>query len=88
MYDPTPICIPCKKEMRCLKNSVSVLYLFEDGEPYKIHHADLYECVEKCGNRQLKGFSTLGVESWQPEWEYTMINRNRLEPEYQIEVRN
>jgi hypothetical protein len=46
--------------MRCKKNSVTVEELTEDGSPYKLWDADLYECVE-CGVEIIVGFARLPI---------------------------
>src|SRR5262245_8632103 len=45
----------CGRFMRVKQNSVTVEELTEDGSPYKLFDADLYECVE-CGHEIITGF--------------------------------
>ena len=45
----------CGRFMRVKQNSVTVEELLEDGQPYKLWDADLFECVE-CGVEIISGF--------------------------------
>jgi hypothetical protein len=54
--------------MRVKQNSVTVEELLEDGAPYKLWDADLYECDE-CGNSVITGFGRMPwAEHWQPTY--------------------
>lgn len=69
----------CGRFMRVKKNSVTVEELLEDGEPYKLWDADLYECQE-CGAQIITGFGREPMaEHWQPD--YT-AQRERFQPVY------
>ena len=45
----------CGRFMRPKKNSVVVEELMEDGSPYKLWEADLWECAD-CGTEIVAGF--------------------------------
>lgn len=49
------VCAPCQKEMRLVRVGVLVEEHMEDGQPYKIWAADLWEC-EKCHHQCFLGF--------------------------------
>lgn len=67
----------CGRFMRVKKNSVTVEELLEDGAPYKLWDADLWECPE-CGVEVVAGFGkTPFAEHWQPTY---AEQRARLEP--------
>lgn len=69
----------CGRFMRPLKNSVTVEELLEDGSPYKLFDADLWECPS-CLNQVITGFGREPLaEHWQPQ--YTTI-RERRQPIY------
>ena len=51
---PRPVCVCCRKEMRCSKNGRAVLTT-TDGNPYQLWEGDEYECRE-CGHRVVVGF--------------------------------
>jgi hypothetical protein len=51
------LCVPCGRFMSPARNSVTVEELLEDGGPYKLWSADLWECAE-CGNAVIGGFGT------------------------------
>jgi hypothetical protein len=56
----------CGRFMRVKQNSVTVEELLEDGAPYKLWDADLWECVE-CGVEIIAGFGAFPLaEHWQP----------------------
>jgi hypothetical protein len=66
--------------MRVKRNSVTVEELLEDGQPYKLWDADLWECVE-CGVEIIAGFGRAPLaEHWQPSYAET---RRRLAPIYE-----
>lgn len=50
------VCVKCEKEMRRLKNGVIVEEHMDDGQPYKIWEADLWECP-KCHHQCIFGFA-------------------------------
>ena len=61
----------CGRFMRVKQNSVTVEELLEDGSPYKLWDADLYECVE-CGVEVITGFGKSAfVEHWQRDYQAT-----------------
>jgi hypothetical protein len=65
--------------MRVKQNSVTVEEQLEDGLPYMLWDADLYECVE-CGDQVISGFGQGPIaEHWQPTY---ADQRARLEPIY------
>jgi hypothetical protein len=69
----------CGRFMRVKKNSVTVEELTEDGRPYKLWDADLYECVE-CGVEIITGFGRGPfAEHYQPDY---AAQRERLAPIY------
>lgn len=49
------VCVKCEKEMRLERSGVLVEEHMDDGSPYKIWAADLWEC-EKCHHQCLLGF--------------------------------
>jgi hypothetical protein len=65
--------------MRVKKNSVTVEEVFEDGSPYKLWDADLFECPE-CGVEVITGFGGGPLaEHYQPTYADA---RTRLAPIY------
>lgn len=69
----------CGRFMRVKKNSVTVEELMEDGQPYKLWDADLFECVE-CGTEIIAGFARQPLaEHYQPGYAET---RERHAPVY------
>lgn len=69
----------CGRFMYVKKNSVTVEELTEDGEPYKLWQADLFECAE-CGVEVITGFGQGPIaEHWQPTYR---ASRDRLAPIY------
>jgi len=67
----------CGRFMRVKQNSVTVEELLEDGSPYKLWDADLFECVE-CGVEVISGFGRGPMaEHWQPNY---AEQRARLAP--------
>jgi hypothetical protein len=73
------LCVSCGRFMRPKRNSVTVEELMENGQPYKLWDADLWECVE-CGIEIIAGFGDGPlVEHYQPT--YTK-QRERLKPIY------
>jgi sarcosine oxidase delta subunit len=69
----------CGRFMRPKKNSVTVEEVTEDGRPYKLWDADLWECPE-CGNRIVAGFASQPLaEHYQHTYEATRAARARQE---------
>lgn len=69
----------CGRFMRVKRNSVTVEELLEDGSPYKLWNADLFECPE-CGVEVIAGFGRAPIaEHYQPTYADT---RTRLGPVY------
>ena len=69
----------CGRFMRVKTNGVTVEELLEDGLPYKLWEADLWECVE-CGCELIAGFARLPLaEHYQPTY---ATQRERLAPIY------
>lgn len=59
----------CGRFMRVKKNSVTVEELLEDGAPYKLWDADLWECVA-CGAAVITGFAREPLaEHWHPSYQ-------------------
>jgi hypothetical protein len=69
----------CGRFMRVKQNSVTVEELLEDGSPYKLWDADLWECVE-CGVEVITGFGRAPLaEHWQETYP---AQRERFAPLY------
>ena len=69
----------CGRFMRVKQNSITVEERLEDGGPYKLWDADLYECVE-CGVEIITGFGQAPLaEHWHED--YARF-RARLAPVY------
>jgi hypothetical protein len=69
----------CGRFMRPKKNSVTVEEQLENGDPYKLFDADLYECPQ-CGQQVITGFGAGPIiEHWHPDYEKL---RKRLAPIY------
>jgi hypothetical protein len=69
----------CGRFMRVKQNSVTVEECLEDGSPYKLWDADLWECVE-CESEIITGFGAAPfAEHWQPDY---AARRARLAPIY------
>ena len=49
----TPICVKCRKSMRCKKNEFMVKE--SDGQDRAVWSGDMYECPE-CGQQVVVGF--------------------------------
>jgi hypothetical protein len=55
----------CGRLMQCKQNSVTVEEVMEDGSPYKLWEADLWECPD-CGVELIAGFGQSPIaEHWQ-----------------------
>ena len=50
-----PACVKCGVTMKCARTGVDSLELKEDGTPYLLWEADLYQCPT-CGSQILWGF--------------------------------
>ncbi len=59
-------CSKCKVEMRPRMNGVNVLE-YNKLEPYRIHQADEWFCVE-CDATVIIGFSSKSFEPWEKEF--------------------
>ena len=69
----------CGRFMRVKQNAVTVEEQLEDGSPYKLWTADLWECVE-CGVEVVTGFGQAPIaEHYQPTY---AAARDRLQPLY------
>lgn len=69
----------CGRFMRPKQNSVTVEELFEDGSPYKLWDADLWECPN-CKAEVITGFGRGPIaEHWQDTY---ALQRERLQPIY------
>lgn len=72
-----PVLCNCGRFMRVKKNGVTVEELLEDGTPYKLWDADLWDCPE-CGREIITGFGREPLaEHWQPTY---AAHRARLRP--------
>ncbi len=70
----------CGRFMRVKKTSVTVEELTEDGSPYKLWSADLWECVE-CGVEVIGGFARAPLaEHYQPEYAVVREKRRPIYP--------
>lgn len=70
----------CGRFMRVKKNSVTVEEQLEDGAPYKLFDADLFECVE-CGVEVISGFAREPfAEHWQPGYAHRREACGRIYP--------
>ena len=71
------VCVPCRRFMRCVKNGVTVEELLQDGEPYRLWDADMWECPS-CRARAILGFGRGPLaEHYEPTYEQ---QRLRLTP--------
>jgi hypothetical protein len=69
----------CGRFMRVKQNSVTVEELTEDGSPYKLWDADLYECLE-CETEVIAGFGRFPLaDHYEPTY---AAHRARLAPIY------
>jgi hypothetical protein len=69
----------CGRFMRVKQNGVTVEELLEDGAPYKLWDADLFECPE-CGVEIIAGFGRRPLaEHYQADY---AAQRERLAPIY------
>ena len=59
-------CVQCLTLLRPRKNDVCVHITMEDGRPYQLWQADLWECPD-CGHQVLRGF---GRDSWSEHYEH------------------
>lgn len=75
------ICVKCEKEMRPKKNGIYVEEHIGYDQPYKIWHADLWECL-MCGIQIIAGFSRNPVAE-----NYETENYNRIKPEVEFHIR-
>ena len=62
---PGYVCVQCKTMLRPRKNDVCVHITMEDGRPYQLWQADLWECPD-CGNQVLLGF---GKKAWSEHYQ-------------------
>ena len=68
---PTMVCVPCRVFFKVERNGVAFEEGFGNGEgkPYKLWHADLYQCPS-CKTRVIAGLGAQAVaEHYQPEYE-------------------
>ena len=74
------VCLQCRRFLRCRKNGVCIEEGMPQGTewgPYKLWHADLYEC-EGCGFTLVTGFAARPLaEHYQPTYEAI---RDRFQP--------
>jgi hypothetical protein len=69
----------CGRFMRCKKNAVAVEELTDDGAPYRLWDADLFECPG-CHVQVITGFARQPfAEAFQPTYD---AMRRRLGPVY------
>lgn len=77
-----PVCAPCGRVMLCSKTGRYVLEQNTEGEPYKVHHGDEFECPA-CRARVVVGFGRSPVgEHWQEGFAALLEERQavRLNP--------
>lgn len=79
---PKPVCVPCKRFYRPLKNGVHLLEgkpihrdtlpgnsSPDEWAPYKIWHADLWHC-QGCGHELISGFGHSPMsEDYRPDFD-------------------
>lgn len=71
------VCTDCHRFMVIKRNGVTVEELMDDGAPYKLWDADLYECPN-CGVQIATGFAQAPLaEHFQPTYDRM---RERLAP--------
>lgn len=68
-----PICVPCRREMRCRKND----YMFSDADLSYVWAGDMFEC-EGCKTQIVVGFASQPV-AWEHEGERFRTYRNEVE---------
>lgn len=62
------LCATCGRFMVAQRNGVVVEEVDEERNPYKLWHADLYECPE-CGGTVIVGFAAFPyAEHYQPDY--------------------
>jgi hypothetical protein len=70
----------CGRFMRVKQNSVTIEEVMDDGAPYRLWDADLYECAE-CGREVVSGFASLPLaEHWQPNYAELRARLAQLSP--------
>ena len=52
---PGYACVPCQTYFRPRKNDIRMLETYDDGRPYKVWCADLWECPD-CGTQVILGY--------------------------------
>jgi predicted RNA-binding Zn-ribbon protein involved in translation (DUF1610 family) len=52
---PAPICVPCRREMRCKQNEVMVNDPPSPGFPATYWYGDVFKCP-RCGHEIVTGF--------------------------------
>lgn len=69
----------CGRFMVVKNNGMTVEELMEDGAPYRLWDADLYQCPD-CGAKVITGFGRAPLaEHYQPDY---LAQRDRLAPIY------
>lgn len=64
-YGPGYACADCSTIMRPRKNDVCVHITMDDGRPYQLWQADLWECPD-CGKQVILGY---GMKAWAEHYE-------------------
>ena len=64
-FGPGYACAGCKTLLRPRKNDVCVHITMDDGRPYQLWQADLWECPD-CGAQTILGY---GQEHWAEHYE-------------------
>jgi hypothetical protein len=54
-FGPGYACAGCKVKFRPRKNDIRVLETMDDGRPYRVWCADLWECPD-CGTQLIAGY--------------------------------
>lgn len=62
---PGYVCVGCKTYLRPRKDDIVVLVEMEDGRPYQLWSADLWECPD-CGAQVVLGY---GQHQWAEHYE-------------------
>lgn len=68
-----PICVPCRREMRCKKND----YMFSDSDLSYVWAGDMFEC-QGCKTQIVTGFGK-GPVAWSHETDRFADYRRRVE---------
>lgn len=72
LHQRTPICLPCRRNYRCLLNGILVRL-----GPDAIIDADLYQCPA-CGHQIVRGFACVAGERYGPHKDQFAMNNIRM----------